>query len=860
MGLRSWVGSLLTPRASDPAQDERYWTQIDGGVSVAGVRVTAETALRVSAVYRCVSIIANSGALLPGGVYQRLERGRREVPTHPVRRLLWKVPNPFQRPFEFKRVMFAWAILRGSAYARIYRQPDGSIELWPLHPDRVRGPEMLEDGRRRYYYRRPDTGVEDAYLADLDILVINGLSLDGIRGLALSDLARDSIGLAQATEQFGATMFGRGAKFSGGLQLPVGKSIANAAARDQLRKSIADQGAGPGKWWGIPIFEDGMEWKNISMTNDDAQFLECVVPETEVALADGTRKRADELLLGDVVLGWDAASGSLVPSPVDDVSDNGVRDVLTIRTHRGREITVTHNHPFLASRRARCKKCGRNHSADPMMGSSWVEAGKLSVGDYLSTLDGVEWQGTDEISPEDAYFVGAMLGDGSIRQKGALAFSNKDEKVLEAVGCGAARYGAEMQYRSGVDYELTGGAKIGRPASGGPLSQTNPLRWFFEELGLLGTDCHSKFIPPAIFRSGSRQVAEVMAGLFDTGGSVRQLEDPQPMAYVCTVSQKMATDSQHALSLLGIQAAIRTQQPTRERESVRYEVVVCGRENIRRLSGLPLRHPEKARRLAGWAAQASPSERDVFRRMDRIVDIRDGGQCATIGITVGGTHSHVTAGLVSHNTRKFSITDIARWFGVPPHMIGDVERSTSWGTGIEAQSIGFITYGLMPWLALFEQCFEAALIAEEDYYLRFNVGGLLRADVKTRFEVYDVAIRNGIYSPNDCRELEDENPREGGDEYVTPTAPQQSPNTQPKSDAQDEPPDEPPDDEADPNAAALIAKVWTIEQKLAQVEEQIPKRTSALAQLRSSSAELGIPTEAVRKLVAQAKKGDAHVE
>jgi HK97 family phage portal protein len=120
-------------------------------------------------------------------------------------------------------------------------------------------------------------------------------------------------------------------------------------------------------------------------------------------------------------------------------------------------------------------------------------------------------------------------------------------------------------------------------------------------------------------------------------------------------------------------------------------------------------------------------------------------------------------------SRKFEVTDVARWFGVPPHLVADVEKSTSWGTGIEEQNLGFLLYTILPDLTLWEQRIRHDLLAQpERFYARFNVSALLRASTKVRYEVYQIAITNGILSPNECRELEDRNPRDGGDEYLTP--------------------------------------------------------------------------------------------
>lgn len=118
--------------------------------------------------------------------------------------------------------------------------------------------------------------------------------------------------------------------------------------------------------------------------------------------------------------------------------------------------------------------------------------------------------------------------------------------------------------------------------------------------------------------------------------------------------------------------------------------------------------------------------------------------------------------------RKFSRTDIAMFFGVPPHMIGDTEKSTSWGSGIEQQSIGFVTYTLEDHLTTWEETINRDLISEPEIYARFNRKALVRGDIKTRQGFYVSMMQWGVYSPNEVRALEDENPRDGGDIYYDP--------------------------------------------------------------------------------------------
>lgn len=121
-------------------------------------------------------------------------------------------------------------------------------------------------------------------------------------------------------------------------------------------------------------------------------------------------------------------------------------------------------------------------------------------------------------------------------------------------------------------------------------------------------------------------------------------------------------------------------------------------------------------------------------------------------------------------SRKFSRGDIAMFFGVPPHMIGDTDKSSSWGTGVEHQSIGFVTYTLEDHLITWEETINRDLIdeAETDIYCRFNRKALVRGDIKTRTDHHTRMMQWGVYSPNEVRKMEDINPRDGGDIYYDP--------------------------------------------------------------------------------------------
>ena len=121
-------------------------------------------------------------------------------------------------------------------------------------------------------------------------------------------------------------------------------------------------------------------------------------------------------------------------------------------------------------------------------------------------------------------------------------------------------------------------------------------------------------------------------------------------------------------------------------------------------------------------------------------------------------------------TRKFQINEIARIFRVPPHMVGDLEKSSF--SNIEQQSLEFVKYTLDPWVTRWEQSIQRSLLTQEEkaaYFVKFNLEGLLRGDYQSRMQGYAIGRQNGWMSANDIRELEnlDRIPaEEGGDLYL----------------------------------------------------------------------------------------------
>ena len=127
-------------------------------------------------------------------------------------------------------------------------------------------------------------------------------------------------------------------------------------------------------------------------------------------------------------------------------------------------------------------------------------------------------------------------------------------------------------------------------------------------------------------------------------------------------------------------------------------------------------------------------------------------------------------------SRRLQISEIARLYSVPLHLLQETEKSTSWGSGLEQLNTSFVQMCLSPYLKRIEDAFGFALLTErerKEYYFEFNVEGLLRGDTQSRIALYHSAIQDGWMSPNDVRRLENMPAIENGDIYLIPLNMQQ---------------------------------------------------------------------------------------
>ncbi len=241
-----------------------------GGLSLAGMPVTADTALRISAVWACVRLISQSLASIPLVVYRRRgDGGRERAEQHPLYALLHGQPNRLMSSFEFKRLLTTHALMHGNGYAQMLPGPRGPVDrLIPIHPSRVTVEQTGPDECR--YIVDAGGAKKPTVLLDDEVFHLRGLSVDGISGMSVIEYGRQSMGLALATEQHGASLFSQGASLGGVLSHPGRLS---AAAAKALRADWYAQHAGPDNAHAIAVIADGATFTPIGMSNEDAEFL-----------------------------------------------------------------------------------------------------------------------------------------------------------------------------------------------------------------------------------------------------------------------------------------------------------------------------------------------------------------------------------------------------------------------------------------------------------------------------------------------------------------------------------------------------------------------------------------------------------
>ncbi len=259
-GLSDWLGKTIR------LTDGGFWGAFNGGQSSSGRTVSVDRAMRVSAVWACIRLIAETIATLPLGLYRRLPDGSRQIDTnHPLYSVLAISPNEHMSPVQFWEAMLAAMLLRGNAFAQIHRAGNRIIALTFLLPHRMR--LVCKDGRIRYYYRFDDGERE---LDASEVLHIPAFSLDGRIGLSPISYGADIIGGAMSADD------AANATFKNGMMPTVAfkvNRVLKPEQREDFRKYVKTV-SGAMHAGESPVLEDGITPEAIGINPADAQLLE----------------------------------------------------------------------------------------------------------------------------------------------------------------------------------------------------------------------------------------------------------------------------------------------------------------------------------------------------------------------------------------------------------------------------------------------------------------------------------------------------------------------------------------------------------------------------------------------------------
>lgn len=245
------------------------------GNTTSGKMVNERTAMQTTAVYACVRILAETIASLPLHTFITTEKGKEKATEHHIYKLLAEEPNSEMTSFVFRETLMGHLLLWGNAYAQIIRDGRGRvIALYPLLPNKVTV-DRTTKGEIYYIYTRSEGdgpisgGFSQIYLRSDEVLHIPGLGFDGLVGYSPIAMAKNAVGMAIATEEYGAKFFANGANPGGVLEHP---GVVKDPAR--VRESWNSVYQGSTNAHRVAVLEEGMKFQSIGIPPDQAQFLQ----------------------------------------------------------------------------------------------------------------------------------------------------------------------------------------------------------------------------------------------------------------------------------------------------------------------------------------------------------------------------------------------------------------------------------------------------------------------------------------------------------------------------------------------------------------------------------------------------------
>jgi HK97 family phage portal protein len=246
-----------------------FWYSSPVTTSIGGARVSSDTAMRLSTVYKCVRVRSETIGMLPLMIYRRSGESRTDAADHPLYSLLHDRPNPWQTSMQWRQLMQMHIDLRGNAYSQIVYDGAGRVDmLVPLNPDTMTV-EVLDSGMPRYRYR--DSKRRDTVLVAGEVLHVALMTADGYVGVNPIELQREAIGAAITARDYGQRYFANSARPPTWIEMP-GKFASADDRREWVNQWSREYGAtNSGK---TPVLERGLKLHAIAVSNEDAQYLE----------------------------------------------------------------------------------------------------------------------------------------------------------------------------------------------------------------------------------------------------------------------------------------------------------------------------------------------------------------------------------------------------------------------------------------------------------------------------------------------------------------------------------------------------------------------------------------------------------
>lgn len=263
----SIAGRLFAAIGSSQQLSEYFWG--DGLPNThSGAAVTPDTAMRMGAVYSCVSLLAEDVAKLPLITYKRDGARKERAPDYWLYPLLHDEPNTWQTSMEFREMMQAHLELRGNAYAIKTVVRGETRELLPIVPTRVTV-KQRSNYAIEYWVAMAD-GIPLPVPADR-MFHLRGLSLDGITGVSRITYQRELIGLGMQLVKHGARLFKNGALLGGVIEHP---NVMSEPASKRLKESFEEKYSGVDNAHKVILLEEGTKFNKTGMSAEDAQFIE----------------------------------------------------------------------------------------------------------------------------------------------------------------------------------------------------------------------------------------------------------------------------------------------------------------------------------------------------------------------------------------------------------------------------------------------------------------------------------------------------------------------------------------------------------------------------------------------------------